>query len=167
MTPCITNLGKASKHTNGYATIYDPNKKRKVRTHRYMFEQAFGTIPVGLVIMHICDNRACSNLQHLKLATQSENITDMYKKGRQGDRATKQGESHHMTKVTQEDVDNFRSTPYYRGLYFRWAKLHGVSRPTARNIYIGKTWPNYTPPNLEGLIPDDVPGFEYYERAAN
>ena len=27
--------------------------------------------------------------------------------------------------------------------------------------------PNYAPPNLEGLIPDDVPGFEYYDRGAN
>ncbi len=162
---CITSIGKARKSTNGYSTVYVPELGKKVKAHRHIFEQAFGPIPPNLVVMHICDNRACTNLQHLKLGTQSANLKDMYNKGRQGEKNLPDGESHHKTTVTQEDVDLFRQTPYYRGLFFRWAKEHNVSRPTARNIYLGKTWKksNYAPPDLEDLVTDKTtPGFEYY-----
>ena len=144
MTDCIT---KSSKSTNGYSTVYDPRVKKTVTAHRFVYEVAHGPIPDGMVVMHLCDNRACTNLDHLKLGTQSENLKDMYAKGRQGDRDFPLGEKHHMTKVTEEEVKKFRETPYFRGLYFQWSKLMGVSRPTARNIYLGKTWnrPNYSP----------------------
>lgn len=159
---CITSVGKASKGSNGYAKVYDPVKKKSVKAHRHVFETAFGEIPEGLVIMHLCDNRSCTNLHHLKVATQSENLKDMYDKGRQGKRNLKSGEDHYMTKLSAKDVEDFRAIPYYRGLYFQWAKLHGVSRPTARNIYLGKTWPNYAPADMEDLVTKDVPGYEYY-----
>lgn len=36
----------------------------------------------GNVVMHICDNPACINPEHLKLGTQTENIADRSRKGR-------------------------------------------------------------------------------------
>lgn len=44
-----------------------------VRVHRYVWEKANGPIPKGMVIDHKCHNRACLNLEHLRLATGYEN----------------------------------------------------------------------------------------------
>lgn len=35
----------------------------------------------GVVVMHTCDNRKCVNPEHLKIATQLENVRDSIKKG--------------------------------------------------------------------------------------
>lgn len=37
-----------------------------------------------MVVMHTCDNRACEEGEHLVAGTQSDNIRDMYRKGRSG-----------------------------------------------------------------------------------
>ena len=51
-------------------------------THRLAWEVAHSPIPEGMVVMHICDNPACCNLEHLKLGTRAENNRDRLKKGR-------------------------------------------------------------------------------------
>ena len=46
---------------------------RPKRAHRYAWEQANGPIPEGMFIDHICHNRACVEVTHLRLATDSQN----------------------------------------------------------------------------------------------
>src|SRR5690606_16828984 len=41
--------------------------------HRYVWESVNGPIPEGLVVDHICHNRACVNAEHLRLATRAQN----------------------------------------------------------------------------------------------
>lgn len=86
MTDCI--LVKASLATNGYG--YLRVNKKSYRAHRGAWVRVNGEIPAGMVIDHICHNeaakrgecqggitcvhRACINIDHLRLVTQSENV---------------------------------------------------------------------------------------------
>ena len=41
--------------------------------HRFSYELLVGPIPSGMVLDHICHNRACVNPAHLRLATRKQN----------------------------------------------------------------------------------------------
>lgn len=43
-------------------------------THRMMYEIAYGEIPKGLQIDHLCENKPCCNPDHLEVVTPRENI---------------------------------------------------------------------------------------------
>lgn len=64
-------------NAEGYFRYTIPNKDGKGRGqhimyHRYVWEQAYGKIPEGYEIDHICKNRACCNLEHLQMLEGSE-----------------------------------------------------------------------------------------------
>ena len=61
----------AGKTTNGYGVLYENG--RQVRAHRFAWERVNGPIPEGMVIDHRCWNKACANVDHLRLATVSQN----------------------------------------------------------------------------------------------
>lgn len=46
---------------------------RMQRAHRFAWQQASGEIPDGLQIDHICHNKACVKVEHLRVATHSQN----------------------------------------------------------------------------------------------
>lgn len=75
-----------SLRNDGYgAFAVRRNKSRPA--HQISFELFKGGLPrksspFAWVIMHTCDNKVCVNPDHLKLATQQENIRDSMRKGR-------------------------------------------------------------------------------------
>jgi hypothetical protein len=56
---------------DGYGTFY--LRRRNRRAHRVAWYDMHGEIPKGMVINHICRNRACVNAQHLQVVTVTEN----------------------------------------------------------------------------------------------
>lgn len=78
MTKCVNWTGATFNH--GYGQIR--RGKKLHLAHRYLFEQAHGPIPEGMVVRHKCDNKRCVNLDHLELGTQAENVMDRTTRGR-------------------------------------------------------------------------------------
>lgn len=52
------------------------------RIHILTWKILKGTIPVGMVICHTCDNPPCYEADHLFIGTQGDNIRDAIAKGR-------------------------------------------------------------------------------------
>ena len=70
---CLVWIGDAM--TNGYGVIWDG--QRVTRAHRYAWEQENGPIPPGQELDHICRNRACCEVTHLRLATRKQNMENL------------------------------------------------------------------------------------------
>lgn len=65
----------ASLQPSGYGQIHGPDGQT-LYTHRYSYELAYGPIPEGLYIDHVCRNRACCNPMHLRAVTPQVNATE-------------------------------------------------------------------------------------------
>ena len=59
---------------DGYGSFYFRKKNR--RAHRVAYYIHNGDIPSGMVIDHICKNRNCVNIEHLRMITSAENTLD-------------------------------------------------------------------------------------------
>lgn len=71
-TRCKNNMGYGRCRTN----------YREALAHRIAYTLSIGPIPDGLFVLHSCDNPLCCNPAHLSLGTQTDNIRDCVRKGR-------------------------------------------------------------------------------------
>lgn len=68
-------LWHAGLNDAGYGQINSGGSRgRPLRAHRVLYELLVGPIPDGLVIDHLCRNRACVNPSHMEPVTRGENV---------------------------------------------------------------------------------------------
>ncbi len=124
---------QGARSDTGYGCFYDG---RAYHAHRYSWMQERGQIPLGILVLHTCDNRACVNPAHLFLGTHLDNSRDMVDKGRQV-APRPAGESHGESKLTDSAVREIRSSPLTgRAL----AAQFGVSESAVSLVRRGKSW---------------------------
>jgi len=120
----------------GYGYIVIKRNGTTVLLHRYMYEKYRGVIPGGMCVLHVCDNRACNNPNHLFLGTMADNSQDMINKGR-GKQPGLKGVDHGQAKLTEAQVREIRiATGTHRAIAYRY----GISRQQVSRIKRGETW---------------------------
>jgi hypothetical protein len=94
-----------------------------IRAHRWYYEQAWGPIPEGLQLDHLCRNPPCVNPDHLEVVTNQENVH----RGR-------------STKLTWEQVQEIRVAPRGYGTRRPLALKLGVSDSTISAVRNHQNW---------------------------
>lgn len=123
-----------ARNKNGYGTIHAD--KKTLLAHRYSYELNYGPIPEGMVVMHDCDNPACTNYSHLILGTDKTNAEDRERKGRGGNR---KGEANGRAKLTSDQVQ-FVLELGPRQNKSATARLLGVRDSAIGHILSGRNW---------------------------
>ena len=73
----------ASIGSRGYGRFtMKKDGKTEQHAHRVSYILCHGSIPIGLYVLHNCDNKKCINPSHLFTGTQQINVDDMIRKGR-------------------------------------------------------------------------------------
>ena len=78
--PGACHVWTASVQNKGYGQFRFGGTMRLA--HRVAWFLGVGLIPVGLDVLHRCDNPRCVNVRHLFIGTHLDNMSDMYAKGR-------------------------------------------------------------------------------------
>ena len=117
---------------------------RRIKAHRFIYEECFGFVPDGLHVLHKCDNPPCINPEHLFLGTNQDNIDDKVRKGRQ-----LKGEQIPVSKLKEHEamailLDKISSA---REL----AERYGVLRGAIWRIKNRTRWAHLTPKLEAGL----------------
>lgn len=128
MTPC--HIWLWGQKSDGYGVLKVAGKTQSA--HRAMWLQENGPIPDGLVVRHKCDNRLCTNLDHLELGTIGDNVKDREDRNRGS-----KGESRPSHKLTADQVRVIRSL---KGKHTDIAKDYGVSAKTIESIRNNRKW---------------------------
>jgi hypothetical protein len=108
------------------------------KTSRIAYQLIHGPIPVGMCVLHRCDNPLCCNPEHLFLGTIADNNRDKEMKNR-GNHA--KGTRHARAKLTEGLVLELRQR--YSGgesSYKKLAEEYDVHPATIREAVLGLTW---------------------------
>lgn len=123
---CWVFTGSKNKQGYGMISAYG----RHVLAHRLSYSEFIGEIPDGNVVCHKCDNPSCVNPEHLFTGTQKDNVSDMFKKGRQ---ANFSGSLSGKSKLTDKQVDLIREIRNGMST-MQISKLMGVHQTTIQRI---------------------------------
>jgi glutaredoxin len=83
-------IWKGGRTSKGYGSFKYYQEKSAIGAHVSSYLFHIGEVPVGQIVCHHCDNPPCVNPEHLFLDTNSGNMKDMVKKGRNGWSSKKQ-----------------------------------------------------------------------------
>jgi hypothetical protein len=132
---CWTWIG--TRKPNQYGAIQSGGVGSKtLLAHRVSYEIHKGKIPVGMVVMHSCDNPSCVNPEHLSLGTFKENTADMIAKGRKVS-VPIHGEKNGKSRLNLTQVEYIKGCDKTNAAL---ARELNVSVNCIRSVRIGRTW---------------------------
>lgn len=103
-------------------TGYGSAGKHGPSAHRRAYMLTYGSIPVGMYVLHRCDNPPCCNPAHLVLGSQADNMRDCAQKGR-----VRGGSPERFGAADRASILSLiESGQSYRELARRWGTSHGV-----------------------------------------
>lgn len=115
-------------------------ESRVMLAHRYAKELEIGReLASDEWVLHHCDNPPCVRPDHLYVGTQDDNMADMLRRGRYGDRQWPAGEDHPRAALSNDEVATIRTM---RGSLTapKVAQRFGVSESTIYAIWNGQNW---------------------------
>lgn len=127
-----------SRTKKGYGLIRRTGDGSKQTTaHRLAYEDKFGTVPEGQMVLHSCDNPPCCNPAHLFLGSGTDNAADRDGKGRGVAPPKHAGESHPLAKLTSSQVAEIRNS---KGKLREIAALYRIGLSQVSAIRKGRSW---------------------------
>lgn len=118
-----------------------------LRAHRVAWTIYRGEIPIGLQVLHKCDNPPCVNPDHLFLGTHIDNMLDRDSKGRSYLVKTpidNRGSRHGNSKLTEDDVRAMRQLTDSTMTISQAARQFHIARHTAWEIIKRRRWKHVT-----------------------
>jgi len=109
-----------AKYPSGHAAI--SFRGNGMKAHRALWIETFGDLNSKTVVRHMCNNPACTNIEHLAIGTQADNIKDMMNSNRHGMK-----NKTHCPKGHEYDTTNTR---VYQGR--RWCRACDNERSKRR-----------------------------------
>lgn len=112
------------------------SRKNLISAYRFSWILHNGKIPNGLLVLHKCNNRICSNPKHLYLGNNKDNAQDKIKAGNSG-----YGKRNYKTaKLDIEKVKKIKDL-LLRGISFsKIANMFDISSGAIQKIKENKTW---------------------------
>jgi len=148
----------ASCNNREYGMFRPGGSAPKKLAHRLSFEDTYGPIPQGKLILHSCDNPRCVNPAHLRVGDHRENVADMDARKR---RITNPafGEASPQTDKTEQEIIAIRRD-YVAGVpQVEIMESHQVSRAAFSDYVRGRSWAHI-------LGKDGCPGIEALRQEA-
>lgn len=129
-------IWSGAKNNKGYGQIQLGGRGVGIAlTHRVVFELENGPVPVGMCVMHTCDQPACVRPDHLVLGTVAENNADMRRKNR-----GIAGERHPKHRLTAADIACIRTSARAGVSARELASDFAVKANTINGIVAGRSW---------------------------
>ena len=114
-------------------------KGRQTGAHRVAWELTYEAIPVGMLVLHHCDNQGCVRPDHLYIGTHADNTRDATERNRW---AT--GERQGLHRLTVEKVEAIRRDLAEGQLATEAiGAKYGISGRAVRYIRAGKRWTSH------------------------
>ena len=121
----------------GYRAGGERYRRNSIIAHRFAYQSVKGAIPLGLYVIHSCDNPACCNPNHLRLGTQTDNMQDMVSKGRAH---SPKGMKNGRAKLTDLSVLDIRERHIRGESGVSIARVYGVTPTTISEVVARKIW---------------------------